>query len=201
MARYTGPKVKKARQIGEPIFGHNKYFERKKYPPGMHGKSKKRKYSDYGLQLREKQKVKLIYGVLERQFKRYFEEASRRKGNTGEILIQLLESRLDNVVYRLGLAKTRMAARQLVTHRHILVDGKICNIPSTILKPGAIISVKEKSKNLKVIQESLTASKRNKYPWLEWDSKTMTGKFLCIPDRKLIPENINEQLIVEFYSK
>ncbi len=201
MARYTGPKTKIARRFGEPIYGPDKYFERRKYPPGQHGRMRKRrKVSVYGMQLNEKQKAKYIYGVLERQFRRFFKEAQRMKGKTGENLLQLLESRLDNVVYRLGIAPTRPAARQLVSHKHILVNGRLVNIPSYIVKPGDIIAVREKSKTLEVIQNSVKNNRR-KYPWLEWDENLMAGKFLYRPTREEIPEHIQELLIVELYSK
>lgn len=201
MARYTGPKTKIARKFGEPIYGPDKYFEKKNYPPGQHGLAKKRKKtSEYGIQLAQKQKVKYTYGVLERQFRNLYGRANRMKGRTGENLLMLLESRLDNLVYRLGIAPTRAAARQLVTHCHITVDGNVCNIPSTILKPGSIVGVRERSKSLEVIQDSLNAS-AGKYPWLEWDAAKCAGKFANLPERSEIPENINEQLIVELYSK
>ena len=202
MARYTGPKTKIARRFREPIFGPDKYFERRKYPPGQHGKMRLRKKpSVYGMQLNEKQKAKYIYGILERQFRKYFKEASRSKGITGEVLLQILESRLDNVVYRLGIAPTRAAARQLVSHRHITVNGKIVNIPSYRLKEGDIVGIREKSKSLEVIKNSLQNSKVKKYDWLEWDNNLMQGKFLSKPTLEQIPENINVQLIVELYSK
>lgn len=201
MARYTGPKTKIARKFGEAIYGADKSFERKNYPPGFHGINKKRrKTSEYGLQLKEKQKAKYTYGVLERQFSNLFEKASRSKGVTGEILLQLLESRLDNVVYRLGLAPTRAAARQLVTHRHIIVNDDIVSVPSYTLRPGDIISVREKSKSLEAITDSL-GGRRNTVSWLEWDDSQMAGKFMSRPGRDEIPENIKEQLIVELYSK
>ncbi len=201
MARYTGPKTKIARKFGEPIFGADKSFERKNYPPGMHGINRKRKkLSEYGTQLKEKQKAKYTYGILERQFLNLFEKASRSKGITGEVLLQLLESRLDNVVYRLGIAPTRNAARQLVSHRHITVNEKIVNVPSYILRSGDIIGVREKSKDLPPIKNSLSDS-RSSYSWLEWDSGQMAGKFLNRPERDEIPENIKEHLIVELYSK
>jgi small subunit ribosomal protein S4 len=201
MARYNGPKTRIARKFGEPIYGPDKVFERKKHQPGMHGLNRRRKTTEYGVQLREKQKTKYMYGVLERQFRRYFALAIRNKGVTGEVLLQILESRLDNVVYRLGIAPTRDAARQLVNHRHIMVNSKITNIPSMVLKPGDIISVREKSKSLEVISVSLANGRTSKYPWLEWDSTEMTGKFVMLPERDVIPENIKEQLIVELYSK
>lgn len=201
MARYTGPKTKIARKFGEPIYGPDKYFEKKNYPPGMHGAAKRRKkVSEYGMQLQEKQKAKYTYGVLERQFRKTFELASRKKGVTGLILLQLIESRLDNVVYRLGIAPTRNAARQLVSHRHIVVNGEILNIPSYMVKIGDVVGVREKSKSLEVISNSLEG-RTNKFSWLEWDSDKMCGKFMNYPSREEIPENINEQLIVELYSK
>ncbi len=202
MARYRGPKSKIARKFGEPIFGPDKVLEKKNYPPGFHGlASRRRKKSEYGLQLKEKQKAKYTYGVLERQFANLFHKASASKGITGEVLLQLLESRLDNVVFRLGLARTRAAARQLVTHKHIVVNGEIVNIPSYQLRPGDVVSVREKSKSLEVIAGALTSHRYNKYAWLEWDGSEMAGKFLNRPEREEIPENIKEQLIVELYSK
>lgn len=201
MARYTGPKTKIARKFGEPIFGPDKYFEKKNYPPGQHGLAKKRKKtSEYGTQLAEKQKVKYTYGVLERQFRNLYARANKMKGRTGENLILLLESRLDNLVYRMGIAPSRAAARQLVTHCHITLNGEVCNIPSAIIKPGELVGVRERSKSLEVVQDSLSRSS-NKYPWLEWDASKCTGKFLSLPERTEIPETINEQLIVELYSK
>ena len=201
MARYTGPKTNIARKFGEPIYGPDKYFEKKNYPPGQHGLAKKRKKtSEYGIQLAEKQKVKYTYGVLERQFRNLYGKANRMKGRTGENLLMLLESRLDNLVYRLGIAPSRAAARQLVTHCHITVDGSVCSIPSTIVKPGSLVGVRERSKSLEVIQDSLNAS-AGKYPWLEWDAAKCAGKFASLPERSEIPETINEQLIVELYSK
>jgi small subunit ribosomal protein S4 len=202
MARYTGPKSRIARKFGEPIFGPDKHLERKNYPPGQHGMNKKRKKtSEYGVQLREKQKAKYTYGMLERQFRNTFEKASRSKGVTGEVLLQLLEARLDNTVYRLGVAPTRSAARQLVSHRHITVNGKVVNIPSYQLKPGDIIGVREKSKSLETISDSLSTRRYAKLPWLEWDDAQMAGKFMSVPERTDIPEDIKEQLIVELYSK
>jgi len=202
MARYRGPKSKIARKFGEPIFGPDKVFEHKNYPPGMHGlSSKRRKKSEYGLQLKEKQKAKYTYGVLEKQFRNLFEKASAAKGVTGEELLQLLESRLDNVVFRLGIAKTRAAARQFVSHKHIIVNGKVVNIPSYLVKPGDIIGVREKSKSLEEITDSLHSHRSSRYEWLEWDNDQMVGKFLNRPEREEIPENIKEQLIVELYSK
>jgi small subunit ribosomal protein S4 len=202
MARYTGPRTRIARKFGEPIFGADKTFEKKNFPPGMHGNMRKRKKtSEYGVQLQEKQKAKYTYGVLERQFLNLFKKASRSKSVTGEALLQLLESRLDNVVFRMGIAPTRAGARQLVSHRHITVDGKVMNIPSYIVKAGEFVGVREKSKSLEVITESLSGRKRNAYSWIEWDSEKMTGRFLNMPEREDIPENIKEQLIVELYSK
>ena len=201
MARYTGPSTKIARKFGEPIFGPDKSFERKNFPPGQHGLARKRKKtSEYGVQLKEKQKVKYTYGVLERQFRNLYEKASKMKGRKGENLVMLPESRLDNLVYRLGIAPTRAAARQLVSHCHIVLNGSVCNIPSTLVKPGEIIGVRERSKSLEVVQDSI-AARANKYPWLEWNSASLEGKFLNLPDRTEVPETINEQLIVELYSK
>ena len=201
MARYTGPRTKIARKFKEPIFGSDKYLERKNYPPGQHGQSKRRgKLSEYGMQLQEKQKAKYTYGILERQFKKLFLKAASRKGMTGQNLIKLIESRLDNVVFRLGIAPTRAAARPLVSHRHILVNGKIANIPSMLLVPGDIVAVRERSQALEVITNSL-AGRTNAYPWLEWDANMMSGKFMNYPEREEVPENINEQAIVELYSK
>ena len=201
MARYTGPKSKIARKFGEGIFGADKVLSKKNYPPGQHGNSRRRRTSEYGLQLKEKQKAKYTYGVLEKQFRNLFARAEKAKGITGEILIQLLESRLDNVVFRLGIAPTRAAARQLVNHRHITVDGKVVDIPSFTVKAGQLVGVREKSKSLEVISEALAGFNHSKYPWLEWDDASKTGKFLHIPERADIPENIKEQLIVELYSK
>jgi small subunit ribosomal protein S4 len=201
MARYIGPKSRIARKFGEAIFGPDKVLSRRNYPPGQHGNTRKRKTSEYGIQLREKQKAKYTYGVLEKQFRNLFEKASRTKGIKGEVLLQLLESRLDNVVFRLGLAPTRAAARQLVTHKHIVLDGKVTNIPSCLLKAGQVVSVREKDKSMEVIVNALSGFNHTKYPWLEWDQSTMSGKFLHMPDRTDIPENIKEQLIVELYSK
>ena len=201
MARYTGPKTKIARKLGEPIFGEDKVLSKKNYPPGQHGNNRRRKQSEYGLQLREKQKAKYTYGVLERQFRNLFDKASRMKGVTGEVLLQLLESRLDNVVYRLGIAPTRAAARQIVLHRHIVVDGKVVNIPSYHVAPGQVVAVREKSKSLEVIQDALAGFNHSKYPWIEWDDNAKGGKLLHVPAREDIPESIKEQLIVELYSK
>lgn len=201
MARYRGPKTKIARKFGEAIFGPDSSFEKRNYPPGQHGFSRRRgKKSEYSVQLAEKQKAKYTYGILERQFRIMFDQASRSKGITGEVLLQLCESRLDNVVYRLGVAPSRRAARQLVTHRHITLNGKVTNIPSAQVKPGDIVAVREKSKSLEVITNSLQGS-GSRSEWLEWNESTMNGKFLSVPQREAIPENIKEQLIVELYSK
>ena len=201
MARYTGPKTKIARKFGEPIFGPDKVLQRRNFPPGQHGQNKRRKTSEYGVQLREKQKAKYTYGVLEKQFHNLFEKASRIKGITGEILLQLLESRLDNVVFRLGIAPTRAGARQLVLHKHVTVNGAVVNIPSYSVKPGDVVGVREKSKSLEVIADALAGFNHSKYPWIEWDETLKAGKFLHVPAREDIPENIKEQLIVELYSK
>ena len=201
MARYTGPKTRIARKFGEAIFGPDKVLSKKNYPPGQHGANKRRKTSEYGIQLREKQKAKYTYGVLEKQFRNLFEKASRTKGIKGEVLLQLLEARLDNVVYRLGMAPTRAAARQLVSHKHIIVDGKVVNIPSFSVKPGQIVGVREKAKSLEVIADALSGFNHSKYPWIEWAEASKSGKFLHLPERADIPENIKEQLIVELYSK
>lgn len=201
MGRYIGPKSKIARKFGEAIYGADRSLEKKNYPPGQHGLMRKRKkVSEYGTQLLEKQKAKAIYGVQEKQFRRTFEEAARIGGITGENLLQILECRLDNVVYRLGIAPTRAAARQLVSHRHITVNGAIVNIPSYQLRVGDVVGVREKSKSLEVILDSVTGS-HNRYAWLEWNGSQMSGKFLQKPERADIPENIKEQLIVELYSK
>ena len=201
MARYTGPKTKIARKFGEPIFGPDKVLQKRNFPPGQHGQNRRRKTSEYGIQLREKQKAKYTYGVLEKQFRNLFEKASSMKGITGEILLQLLESRLDNVVYRLGVAPTRAAARQLVLHRHVTVNGAVVNIPSYQIQPGDVVGVREKSKSLEVIGDALAGFNHTKYPWIEWDETLKAGKFLHVPAREDIPENIKEQLIVELYSK
>lgn len=201
MARYTGPKSKIARKFRDPIFGPDKSYERKNYPPGQHGNSKRRKKtSEYAVQLMEKQKAKYTYGMFERQFRNVFEKASRKKGITGTILLQLIEARLDNVVFRMGIGPTRDGARQLVSHRHITVNGEIVNIPSYSVKPGDVVGVREKSKSLEVIANSLHG-KSHSFSWIEWDDASMTGKFLNYPEREDIPENIKEQLIVELYSK
>ena len=200
MARYTGPTTKIARKFGEPIFGADKDFEKRNYPPGQHGLAKKRKkQSEYGTQLREKQKVKYTYGVLERQFRNTYARAARMKGQTGENLLFLLESRLDNIVYRMGIAPTRAAARQLVSHCHITLNGAVCNIPSTHVKAGDVVAVRERSKSLEVITSAVAAA--TKYSWIEFDAKALCGKYLNVPVRAEIPEAINEQLIVELYSK
>jgi small subunit ribosomal protein S4 len=201
MARYRGPKAKIARKFNDPIFGPSKALQKKPYPPGHHGRGRRKKKSEYSIQLAEKQKAKYTYGVLEKQFRNLFLKAAHRTGVTGEILMQLLESRLDNVVFRLGIAPSRRAARQLVLHKHITVNGNLVNIPSNLLKSGDMIGVREKSKSLEAISSSLTAQTAKKYAWLEWDSMEMTGKFMNLPQREEIPENIQEQLIVELYSK
>ena len=201
MARYTGPKTKIARKFHEPIYGPDKSYEKKPYAPGMHGQNRRRsKVSEYGIQLNEKQKAKYTYGILERQFRKLYAEASRRGGITGEELMKLIEARLDNVVYRLGIARTRAQARQLVSHRHIAVNGEVVNIPSYSLREGDVVSVRERSKSLEIVTDAL-ASRANNYPWLEWDGASMSGKFVSYPQRSDIPETINEQLIVELYSK
>ena len=202
MARYIGPKSKIARKFGEPIFGPDKAYEKKNYPPGMHGNSRRRrKPSEYGIQLKEKQKAKYTYGVLEKQFRNLFKKAQSSKSVTGVELLQLLESRLDNVVFRLGIAPTRSGARQLVSHRHITVNGHVVNIPSYSVRPGEVIAVREKSKSLVAITDSIAAGRHSLYSWLEWDNEIIGGKFLNRPEREEIPENIKEQLIVELYSK
>lgn len=201
MARYTGPKTKIARKFGDPIFGPDRSFEKKNYPPGQHGSNKRRgKKSEYAVQLAEKQKAKYTYGILERQFANLFDKASRAKGITGEVLLQLCEARLDNVVYRLGISTSRSGARQLVSHKHITVNGNLVNIPSFSVKVGDVIGVREKSKSLEVIGNSLN-TRQDKYEWMEWNESTKSGKFLNVPQRAQIPENIKEQLIVELYSK
>jgi len=201
MARYTGPKTKIARKFGEPIFGDDKSFEKRNYPPGQHGNNKRRsKKSEYAIQLMEKQKAKYTYGILERQFRNLFKKATASKGITGEVLLQLCESRLDNVVFRMGLSNSRRGARQLVSHRHITVNGEIVNIPSYNLKAGDIVAVREKSKSLDSIGNSLKNSPKV-YEWITWNDDTMLGTYVSIPERIQIPENINEQYIVELYSK
>ena len=200
MARYTGPTTKIARKFGEPIYGADKDFEKRNYPPGQHGlASKRKKTKEYGTQLKEKQKVKYMYGVLERQFRNTYDKAARMSGQKGENLVLLLESRLDNIVYRLGIAPSRAAARQLVNHHHITLNGLVCSIASTQVKPGDVVAVRERSKSLEVIQAS--AASAAKYSWLEFDGNNLSGKFLNVPAREEIPENINEQLIVDLYSK
>lgn len=201
MARYTGPKSRIARRFGEAIFGADKVLSKRNFPPGQHGNNRRKKTSEYGVMLAEKQKAKYTYGVLEKQFRNMFEKAASTSGITGEILLQNLECRLDNVVYRLGIAPTRAAARQLVGHKHIVVDGAVVNIPSYAVKPGQIIGVREKSKSLEVIANALAGFNHSKYPWIEWDENTKSGKLLHKPERADIPENIKEQLIVELYSK
>ena len=201
MARYIGPKSRIARKFGEAIFGADKVLAKRNYPPGQHGNNRRRKTSEYGVMLAEKQKAKYTYGVLEKQFRNLFEKAASASGITGEILLQSLECRLDNVVYRLGIAPTRAAARQLVNHKHITVDGNVVNIASYSVKPGQVIGVREKSKSLEVIADSLAGFNHSKYPWIEWDENLKSGKCLHKPERADIPENIKEQLIVELYSK
>lgn len=202
MARYTGPKSKIARKFREPIFGPDKALEKKNYPPGQHGPSRRRgKQSEYAIQLLEKQKAKYTYGVLERQFRTLFGKASAKQGVTGENFLKLLEARLDNVVYRLGVAPTRAAARQLVSHKHITVNGNVVNIPSYSLRPGDVVAVREQSKSLEAVTASVEGRKINKFGWLEWNANELTGTFLSFPERVDIPENIKENLIVELYSK
>ena len=201
MARYTGPKTKISRKFGEPLFGEDRTLEKKNYPPGQHGNSKRRaKKSEYAIQLMEKQKAKYTYGILEKQFKNIYDKANRGKGITGELLLQLCESRLDNVVYRMGISKTRDGARQLVSHKHVTVNGSIVNIPSYTLRPGDIISIREKSKSLKTIESSLLEN-NSEYEWIKFNRERLEGEFVSIPERDQIPENIKEQLIVELYSK
>ncbi|MBO6172124.1 MAG: 30S ribosomal protein S4 [Bacteroidales bacterium] len=200
MARYTGPTTKIARKFGEPIFGSDKNFEKRNYPPGQHGlASKRKKQKEYGQQLKEKQKVRYMYGLLERQFHNTYLKATRMSGQRGENLLFLLESRLDNVVYRMGIAPSRAAARQLVNHAHITLNGEVCNIPSAQVKPGDVVAARERSKSLEIIQKSVASA--TKYSWIEFDPKAVSGKFLNIPSREDIPETINEQLIVDLYSK
>jgi small subunit ribosomal protein S4 len=201
MARYTGPRSRISRRFGEPVMGDSKALQKKNYAPGMHGRNKKRKQSEYSIQLKEKQKAKYTYGVLERQFAKTFDTAARKQGITGENLLKMLESRLDNTVYRLGIAPSRRAARQLVIHKHIVVNGDIVNIPSYQLKPGDELGVREKSKSIESITDSLSTQSAKKYTWLEWNDSSMLGKFVTYPQRDEIPENIQEQLIVELYSK
>lgn len=201
MARYTGPKSKISRKFNEEIFGPSKALKKKAYPPGQHGRGRRKKQSEYAIQLAEKQKAKYIYGVLEKQFANLFEKAHRKGGVTGENLLILLESRLDNTVYRLGIAPTRRSARQLVLHKHITVNGEVVNIPSYSLKIGDVIAVREKSKSLEAITTSLSARNARQFSWLEWDGSEMAGRVVSAPQRDLIPEKIQEQLIVELYSK
>lgn len=202
MARYTGPKSKIARKFGEPIFGPDKAFERRNYPPGQHGNGRRRKKkSEYGLQLMEKQKAKYTYGVLERQFRNLFKKASAKEGVTGENLLKFIEARLDNVVFRLGISPSRRGARQLVSHKHITVNGNVVNIPSYSVRPGDKIGVRERSKSLEAISDSLASNSSADFEWLSWEATSLEGEFLNYPTREEIPENINEQLIVELYSK
>lgn len=201
MARYRGPKAKIARRFNDPIFGPSKAVQKKAYPPGQHGRGRRKKQSEYAIQLMEKQKAKYTYGVLERQFSNLFDKASRKSGITGEILLQLLETRLDNSVFRLGIAPTRRAARQLVLHKHILVNGSIVNVPSFAVKVGDEIEVREKSKSLEAVTNSVAATATKRFPWLEWSPSDLKGKLISLPMREDIPENIKEQLIVELYSK
>jgi|TARA_B100001059_G_scaffold210409_1_gene224030 small subunit ribosomal protein S4 len=201
MARYTGPKTKISRKFGEPLFGEDRTLEKKNYPPGQHGNSKRRsKKSEYAIQLMEKQKAKYTYGILEKQFKNIYDKANKGKGITGELLLQLCESRLDNVVFRMGISKTRDGARQLVSHKHVNVNGSIVNIPSFTLKPGDVVSIREKSKSLKAIESSLLENS-SEYDWINFNRERLEGEFVTIPEREQIPENIKEQLIVELYSK
>ena len=201
MARYTGPKSRIARKFGEAIFGPDKVLAKRNYPPGQHGNNRRRKTSEYGVMLAEKQNAKYTYGVLEKQFRNLFDKAAAATGITGELLLQGLECRLDNVVYRLGIAPTRAAARQLVNHKHIVVDGQVVNIASYSVKPGQIVGVRERSKSLEVIADALAGFNHSKYAWIEWDEASKSGKLLHKPEREDIPENIKEQLIVELYSK
>ena len=201
MARYTGPKTKISRKFGEPLFGEDRTLEKKNYPPGQHGNNKRRsKKSEYAIQLMEKQKAKYTYGILEKQFKNIYDKANRGKGITGELLLQLCESRLDNVVFRMGISKTRDGARQLVSHKHVTVNGSIVNIPSYTLRPGDMVSIREKSKSLKAIESSLMENS-SEYDWIKFNRERLEGEFVAIPEREQIPENIKEQLIVELYSK
>ncbi|OYT17513.1 MAG: 30S ribosomal protein S4 [Bacteroidetes bacterium 4572_77] len=200
MARYIGPKTKIARRFQDPIFGPDKSYEKKNYPPGQHGaNARRKKVSEYGVQLKEKQKAKYTYGILEKQFRNLFKKASSKRGITGEVLLQLIEARLDNTIFRLGIAPTRSAARQFVSHRHVTVNGKLVNIPSYSLRPGDVVAVRERSKSLEIVANAVAS--RVSYPWLEWDEDQLSGKFISYPERSDIPENINEQLIVELYSK
>ena len=200
MGRYTGPRTKISRRFGEPLFGPDKVLDRRTNPPGQHGARRRKKLSEYGEQLREKQKARFIYGMMERQFRTFFERAKAKQGVTGDILLQLCETRLDNIVYRLGLAPTRPAARQLVTHRHVTLDGKICNVPPCIVQPGQVIGLREKSKGLMAVQDSLNKH-RVSVTWLEWNPASLTGSLVAVPERSEIPENLNMQAIVELYSR
>jgi len=201
MAKYIGPKSKIARKFGEPIFGPDKVLSKKNYPPGQHGNNRRKKTSEYGIQLREKQKAKYTYGVLEKQFRNMYDKAQRTKGVTGEVLLQLLETRLDNIVYRMGVSPTRAGARQLVNHKHITVDGKVVNIASYHVRPGQVIAVREKDKSMEVIAAALNGFNHSKYPWIEWNDADKSATLIHVPERADIPENIKEQLIVELYSK
>ncbi|UBM59743.1 30S ribosomal protein S4 [Marinilongibacter aquaticus] len=201
MARYTGPKAKISRKFGEPVMGPSKALQKKNYAPGQHGRGRRGKKSEYALQLQEKQKVKYTYGMLEKQFARFFHLAAVRPGQTGTNLIQLCESRLDNLVYRMGIAPTRRAARQLVSHKHVVVDGEIVNVPSFLVKPGQLVAVREKSKALDTIVDSVSVNSASKYSWIEWNASDMTGKFVSYPERDLVPENFNDQAVVELYNK
>ena len=201
MARYTGPRSKVARRFNDPIFGPSKALQKKAFPPGQHGRNRRRKQSEYAIQLAAKQKVKYTYGLLERQFHNLFDRASRKQGITGELLLQYLEARLDNVVYRLGIAPTRRAARQLVSHKHVTVNGEVVNIPSYSVRPGDQVGVREKSKSLEAVVNSLSGRSSRRFNWLEWDQSQMVGRFTTYPERDQIPENVEEQLVVELYSK
>ena len=202
MGHFTGPRSKIARRFGEPVFGSDKVLDRRPNPPGQHGANKRRKkVSEYGVQLREKQKAKAIYGMREKQFRLFFERAKAKKGVTGDVLLALCETRLDNVVYRLGLAPTRAGARQLVTHRHVTVNGKVCNVPSYVVRPGEVVSVREKDRSLVAVVDSVKSHKSPVVNWLSWDDATMQGTLLSVPERSEIPENIEVQLIVEFFSR
>lgn len=201
MAKYTGPKSRIARKFGEAIFGPDKVLSKKNYPPGQHGNNRRKKTSEYGIQLREKQKAKYTYGVLEKQFRNMYEKAHSKPGVTGVVLLQMLESRLDNIVFRMGMSPTRAGARQLVNHKHITVDGKVVNIPSYHVRPGQVVAVREKDKSMQVINESLSGFNHSKYPWIEWNESAMSATLIHLPERQDIPENIKEQLIVELYSK
>jgi small subunit ribosomal protein S4 len=201
MAKYFGPKSRIARKFGEPIFGPDKVLSKKNYPPGQHGNNRRKKTSEYGIQLREKQKAKYTYGVLEKQFRNMYEKAHSKPGVTGVLLLQMLEARLDNIVFRMGLSPTRAGARQLVSHKHITVDGKVVNIASYHVRPGQVVAVREKNKSMQVISESLNGFNHSKYPWIEWNESAMSATLIHLPERQDIPENIKEQLIVELYSK